>query len=184
MPRALAFRYARALADLVLETGSAADPGAVTAEIESFERALEACPDLRLALASPTVPPARKRAVVGRLAKTLPLSSLVVRFLYVLIDHRRAALLADVREAFEAVVDERLGIVRADVASARALSPAQRERILAALARLTGKQARARFRVDQSLIGGVVARIGSTVYDGSILGQLHGLKQRLAGVAY
>jgi F-type H+-transporting ATPase subunit delta len=183
MPRALAVRYARALADLVLEPGSGAEPGAVTAEIESFAQAIVACPDLGLALGSPMVPPARKRAVVGRLAQSLPLSSLVSRFLYVLIDHRRTELIGDVREAFEAVVDERLGIVRADVASARELTPAERERILASLARLTGRQARARFRVERGLIGGAMARIGSTVYDGSVRGQLQGLKQRLVGVA-
>jgi F-type H+-transporting ATPase subunit delta len=73
--------------------------------------------------------------------------------------------------------------VRADVASARELTPAERERILASLARLTGRQARARFRVERGLIGGAMARIGSTVYDGSVRGQLQGLKQRLVGVA-
>jgi F-type H+-transporting ATPase subunit delta len=183
MPRALAFRYARALADLVLEPGSAAEPQGIAAEIESFQRTLEAWPDLRLALESPTVPAARKRAVVGRLAECLPLSDLIRRFLFVLIDHRRVELLGDVHEAFQAVIDERLGLVRADVASARILGPEERRRILATLGRLTGLQARADFRVEPELIGGVVARIGSTVYDGSIRGQLQGLKQRLAGVA-
>jgi F-type H+-transporting ATPase subunit delta len=184
MPRALAFRYARALADLVLEPGSTADPQAVAAEIESFERTLEAWPDLKLALESPTVPAARKRAVVGRLADSLPLSSLVRRFLFVLIDHRRVALLGDLREAFQAVIDERSGLVRADVVSARLLGPAEREEVVATLGRLTGREARAEFRVERELIGGVVARIGSTVYDGSIRGQLQGLKQRLTGVAF
>jgi F-type H+-transporting ATPase subunit delta len=183
MPRALAFRYARALADLVLDPASTADPQAVTAEIELFETTLGAWPDLRLALESPTVPAARKRAVVGRLAESLPLSDLIRRFLFVLIDHRRVALLGDVREAFQAVIDERLGLVRADVVSARLLGPEERARILATLGRLTGHEARAEFRVERELIGGVVARIGSTVYDGSIRGQLQGLKQRLTGVA-
>lgn len=183
MPRALAFRYARALADLALKPGSEVDPHAVTAEIESFERALADSKDLKLVLESPTVPPARKRAVVGRLAEALPLSSLARRFLFVLIDHRRVALVADVREAFQSTIDERLGIVRADVASARTLSPAEREQVLAALGRLTGKQARGDFRVERELIGGVIARLGSAVYDGSVRGQLQGLKQRLAGVA-
>jgi len=85
------------------------DAHGVTVEIESFEQALVACPDLKLALESPTVPPARKRAVVGRLAESLPLSSLVLRFFYVLIDQRRVALIGDVREAFQAVIDERQG---------------------------------------------------------------------------
>jgi len=183
MPQALAFRYARALADLVLEPGSKTDPQAVTAEIELFQHTLDAVADLKLVLESPTVPAARKRAVVARLSDSLPLTSLIRRFLYVLIDHRRVPMLGDVREAFQAVIDERLGLVRADVASARPLGSEERERILATLGRLTGLQARAEFRVERELIGGVVARIGSTVYDGSIRGQLQGLKQRLVGVA-
>jgi F-type H+-transporting ATPase subunit delta len=183
MPQALAFRYARALADLVLDPATKTDPQAVTAEIELFQRTLAGSPDLKLVLESPTVPAARKRAVVGRLAEFLPLTGLMRRFLFVLIDHRRVPLLGDVREAFQAVIDERLGLVRAAVASARPLGPEERERILATLGRLTGLEARAEFSVERDLIGGVVARIGSTVYDGSIRGQLQGLKQRLEGVA-
>ncbi len=183
MPRALAFRYARALADLVLAPGAGVDPQSVTAEIELFERTLVECPDLKVALESPTVAPARKRAVVGRLAELLPLTSLMRRFLFVLINHRRVNLIGDAGEAFQAVIDERTGIVRADVVSARVLGTDERGRILATLGRLTGKQARADFRVERDLIGGVMARIGSTVYDGSIRGQLRGLKKRLEGVA-
>lgn len=176
-------RYARALADLVLEPASAVDPAGVTAEIELFERTLVDWPDLKLVLESPTVPAARKRAVVGRLAESLPLTGLIRRFLFVLIDHRRVELLGDVRKAFQDVIDERLGLVRADVVSARVLGPEDRERIRITLGRLTGLQARADFRVERELIGGVLARIGSTVYDGSIRGQLQELKQRLAGGA-
>ncbi len=183
MPRALAFRYARALAALVLEPGSTVEPQAVAADLASFEQTLTAWTDLKLVLESPTVPPARKRAVVRRLGESLPLSGLVCRFLYVLIDRRRVALIGDIREAYPAVIDARLGVVRAGVVSARPLGPAEREEILATLSRLTGKQARADFRVERNLIGGVVARIGSTVYDGSIRGHLQGLKHRLTGAA-
>jgi F-type H+-transporting ATPase subunit delta len=178
MPGALAFRYGRALADLALP---ALDPAAIAAELGLFEQTLAECRDLQIALESPTVPPARKRAVIARLAGLLPFSDLVRRFLCVLTDHRRTALIGEVREAFEAVVDERLGIVRADVVSAKPLAERERQEIVGTLTRLTRKQARALFRVEDGLIGGVVARIGSTVYDGSIRGQLQGLRQKLAG---
>jgi F-type H+-transporting ATPase subunit delta len=177
MPNALAFRYARALAD----AASAAEVQAVTGDLLTFESTLEASPDLRTALQSPAVPPARKRAVVGRLAKALSLSSLARRFLMVLIDHRRMAIVGGVREAFEAVMDERLGVARVDVVSARELTPAQRSAIAAEVGRVTGKQARAQFSIREDLIGGVVARVGSTVFDGSVRGQLEALKRRLAG---
>ncbi len=182
MPSALAFRYARALADVVTKPESGIDAQAVAAELAGFERLIEESADLRTALESPAVPPPKKRAVVARLAKELPVSDVVRRFLFVLVDHRRAALLHDVVEAFEAVMDERLGIARADVASARPLSEGQQQQVIAGLAKLTGKQARARFRIESGLIGGVMARVGSTVYDGSIRGQLDALRQRLAGV--
>jgi F-type H+-transporting ATPase subunit delta len=181
MPSALAFRYGRVLADLAFAPGQKWDAAAMAAELASFEQAMQENRNLTIALESPAVPPARKRAVVAQLAALLPLSDLVRRFLCVLIDHRRTALIGEAREAFGAVVDERLGIVRAEVASARPLSESERQEITGSLSQLTRKQAVARFRVEDALIGGVVARIGSTVYDGSIRGQLQGLRQKLAG---
>ncbi|HEX8985567.1 MAG TPA: ATP synthase F1 subunit delta [Bryobacteraceae bacterium] len=181
MPSALAFRYARALADVVAKTGAEIDAQTATAELGGFEQVLAGSAELKTALESPSVPPQRKRAVINRIARMVPVSDPIRRFLLVLTDHRRAALLGDVREAFEQVMDERLGIARAEVISARPLSPPQQQEIIAGLARLTGQQARARFRVEDGLIGGVVARLGSTVYDGSIRGQLDAIRQRLAG---
>jgi F-type H+-transporting ATPase subunit delta len=181
MAGAVAFRYARALADLASKPEAAADPQGVIADLEKFERALAASQDLRNAMQSPAVPPARKRAVMSRLANQLSLSDLVRRFLMVLIDHRRAPLLGEIREAFETVMDERLGVVRVDVLSARDLTATQRDELLKEFSRATGKKARARFEVDASLIGGVIAKVGSTVFDGSLRGQLQALKARMAG---
>jgi F-type H+-transporting ATPase subunit delta len=182
MPSALAFRYARALADVATQPGSAADVDAVTAQLAAFEALIAEVPDLKIALESPAIQPARKRSVVEWLAKRLDTTDLVRRFLCVIIDHRRADQLHDIRVAFEAVADERMGIARAEVTSARPLSKPQQQQVIDGLARLTGKQTRAQFTVQESLIGGVVARIGSTVYDGSVRGQLDALRQRLAGV--
>lgn len=179
MPTALAFRYAHALAGLAAKSGIEAQ--AISGELSVFQQMLAASAGLRVALESPAVPPARKRAVVERLAQALPLSDLVRRFVLVLTDHRRTPLLPEIHEALESVVDERLGVVRAEVASARPLEEGQQRDILGGLARLTGRETRARFAVREELIGGVVARIGSTVYDGSVRGQLEALKRRLAG---
>jgi F-type H+-transporting ATPase subunit delta len=179
MPTALASRYARALADVVLKTGAKAE--AVLAELDGFRQALAVSPDLKRALESPAVPPARKHAVIAQLEKMLAGAGLVRRFLMVLIDHRRMGLLEEIREAFETEMDERLGIASAEVTSARPLNERQRAEVLRGLSRLTGRQTRARFAVREELIGGTVAQIGSTVYDGSVRGQLEGLRQRLAG---
>lgn len=180
MTSAIASRYAGALVDVVTGPAAKIEPRAVLAELQAFEQLLAESPELNGALLSPAVPPARKRALVERLAAMLPLSPLTMRFLFVLLDHRRTAILSGIREAFEILLDERLGVVRVEVASARELTPAQREAIEAALAQVTGRQPRAQFSTDSGLIGGVVARVGSTIYDGSVRGQLETLKHRLA----
>jgi len=177
---AVATRYASALADVVTAPGSSVRPEDALAELRSFDTALRSSAELHSALTSPAVPPGRKRAVVGRIADALKLSRITRNLLFVLIDHRRIAALDAVLHSFEIVVDERLGFARAEVASARELTEAQRTALNERLEKLTGKRIRARFAVDQTLIGGVVARIGSTVYDGSVRGQLDALGQRIA----
>lgn len=179
MPQALASRYARVLADLVTEPGSALQPQAVAQELESFESAWAVSAGLRGVLLAPSVPPARKRTVITQLARAMALSDLVKRFLFVLIDHRRTELLPEIQEAFQSEIDARTGVLRAEVSAARELTPAQRERLAQGLARLTGQQVRTRFSIRPELIAGLVARIGSTVYDGSLRGQLEALQRQL-----
>ena len=115
-----------------------------------------------------------------RIAELLKLSRISLNFLYVLIDHRRIAALSGIIDSFELIVDERLGFARAEVSAARYLAEPQRAALTSVLERLTGKRIRMRFAVDQRLIGGVVARIVSTVYDGSVRGQLASLGRRLS----
>jgi len=177
---AVATRYANALADVVAATGSPLAPQAAISELRAFESALRSSPELNNALITPAVPGSRKKAVIGRIADLLKLSRISRNLLFVLIDHRRIASLSDILQTFETVLDERLGFARADVASARGLTDDQRSALTACLERLTGKRIRTQFAVDQALIGGVMARIGSTVYDGSVRGQLLGLQRRLS----
>ncbi len=179
MARAVASRYARALADLVLDPAKGLAPQTATGDLAAFEQVVSASPELRSVLLSPAVTPSRKRAVVTRLAGQLGVSRLVKNFLYVLIDHRRTGMLPEVREAFQALIDERTGTVEADVTTARPLAAEQREAVSARLGRVTGKQVRCKFSLDEDLIGGVVTRIGSTIYDGSVRGQLDALRRRL-----
>lgn len=177
---AVAARYANALADVVTARASALRPQDAVAELRSFESALSGSPELQNALMTPSVPVGRKRAVVMRIATLLGLSRISCNFLFVLIDHRRIASLPEIVRSFETILDERLGFARAEVASARELNEEQRTALTAQLERLTGKRIRPQFEVDQALIGGVVARIASTVYDGSVRGQLGSLRRRLS----
>jgi F-type H+-transporting ATPase subunit delta len=179
MPHAVSIRYARALADAILDSKSGLEPGRAWQELRSFAEIVRDSAELRNVLLSPAVSAARKRAVVGRFASTLPLSKLIRNFLFVLIDRRRIGMLDEVIDAFESEIDARLGIVRAQVTTAAPLDDTQRAEMQATLARVAGKQVRADFKVDPALIGGAVARIGSTIYDGSVRGQLDTLRTRL-----
>jgi F-type H+-transporting ATPase subunit delta len=176
---AVANRYAKALADVVTAPASAVRTEDCLAELRAFEATLAASPALRNALDTPAVPVGRKRAVVGRIADILQPSRITRNFLFVLVDRRRIAQLPVIIQSFEMIAEERLGFARAEVSAARELSESQRSALEKELERLTGKRIRMRLAVDGALIGGVVARIGSTVYDGSVRGQLSGLGRQL-----
>jgi F-type H+-transporting ATPase subunit delta len=179
MSPVVASRYARALADVVLRPGSGIEPATAAGQLRAFEEVLAASAELRNALLSPAVAPVRKRAVVSRLGGALGLTRVVENFLFVIIDHRRIALLAQIRQALEGLLDERLGVVRAEVASACRLTEPQRAALAAELTQLTGKRVRCEFSTDEALVGGVKTRIGSTIYDGSVRGQLDSLRRRM-----
>jgi F-type H+-transporting ATPase subunit delta len=177
---AVAARYANALADVVTASTSPLRPQDAISELRAFTSVLEGSSGLHNALTTPAVPGGRKKAVVGRIADALKLSRITRNFLYVLVDHRRIAALAQIVHSFELVLDERLGFARAEVASASEIGEPLRSALNAELERLTGKRISMRFTVDKALIGGVVARIGSTVYDGSVRGRLESLGRRLS----
>ncbi len=176
---ALASRYASALVDVATGPSSGVDPHQVLQDLRSFAEVFSGSPELRNALTSPSVPLARKRAVIGAIGEKLAISRIARNFLFVLTDHRRIAMLAEVLEAFDLLLDERLGFTRAEISSARELDQGQRDSLSHELERLTGKKMRMRYAMDSELLGGLVARIGSTVYDGSVRGQLEALGRRL-----
>jgi F-type H+-transporting ATPase subunit delta len=178
---AVASRYASALVDVALDPKSQVEPGQIAGQLRAFATMLASSAELRHALASPSVATGRKRAVIGRIADGLELSRIGRNFLYVLISHRRMDALDAVVDAFEVLLDERLGFRRANVTSARELDAGQRAALEAELAKITGKRVRLKFATDAGLIGGAVARIGSTVYDGSVKGRLETLGRQLRG---
>jgi F-type H+-transporting ATPase subunit delta len=130
-------------------------------------------------LLSPSVPNARKRAVIQKIAAAMEIGRLVRNFLFVLIDHRRVGILSEIMDEAAVILDARLGFLRADVVSAAPLSESRRHEISTGLEQVTGKKIRLELSVDPELIGGIMARVGSTVYDGSIRGRLDALRERL-----
>jgi F-type H+-transporting ATPase subunit delta len=177
---AVATRYANALADIVTARGSALTPQAALAELQDFHFAVGQSPELAAALQTPAIAGSRKKAVIGRIAEALKLSPITRNFLYVLTDHRRIGLLGEIIQAFESAMDERMGIIPAEISSAFEMDEAGRESLAEELEKITGKRIRMSFAIDRSLIGGVVAKVGSTIYDGSVRGSLQSLEQRLS----
>jgi F-type H+-transporting ATPase subunit delta len=179
----VAARYANALADVVTSPSSPLPPEQALAELRSLEETLTESQALREALATPAVPGSRKKAVMGRIAEKLAISRITRNFLFVLVDHRRAGLLPEIVRTLEVSLDERLGFARAEIASPMELTEPQRKALQAQLERRTGKRLRPQYAIDPSLVGGVVARIGSTIYDGSVRGRLKALERRLSAGA-
>ena len=172
-------RYARALVDVVTAPNSGIDGKQVLAQLQTVNATIQESTDLRNALLSPAVSPSRKRAVMERILEPMNLVRQVRNFLFVVIDHRRIHQLSSTVEAFDLFLDERLGYVRADVSSAQALNDQQRSELESELSRLAGKKAKPRFTTDPALLAGVIARVGSTVYDGSVRGQLERMRAKL-----
>ncbi len=174
--KALAQRYASALVDVALEQGTAPQ---VKAELAGFAALLGESTDLQNFLASPAIVRESKQAVIEKLVARLGASRTLRNFLFVLVENRRASLLPQIQEAFEALLHARMGVAEAQVTSVAELSAEQRTDLNRVLERLTGKRVEARYGVDPALIGGAVVRIGSTIYDGSVREQLNRLRATL-----
>lgn len=172
-------RYARAFADVVIE--KKLDPRQVEDELWSFVRIVESVPDLRTVWENPSVQAQQKRAVLDQIIARIGGSRMLRNFVAVLIDHRRVVALPEIARQFEFDLNERLGMADAEVTSARALSDEEKGALEARVGEVTGKKVRARYKTDAKVLGGAVVKVGSTIYDGSIRGQLEKLKQELSG---
>ena len=175
--RAAAARYARALFDVALHERQDLDQ--IAGELSGVSALVAGNEPLARALSHPAIPAARKRGVVAALLAQSPVHPLLSRTLLLLADRDRLALLPDLTAAFRSRVMDHQQVVRAEVTTAMEL-PADRVAALRqGLAAATGRQVQLETRVDPSIVGGAVTRIGSTVYDGSVTTQLAKLKERL-----
>jgi F-type H+-transporting ATPase subunit delta len=176
---AVARRYATALADVVAKNGQA---DAVKAELKQWEVLIVSNAELHEVFGNPSIPHAKKENVLDALIKRSGPSKTVSNFLRVLLQNGRLIDLPEINERFASVLEERSGIVSGDVISARELADAQKKELEKNLEKLTGKKVRLNFEIDESIIGGVVTRVGSTVYDSSVRTQLANLKDELLNV--
>lgn len=175
--RVAATRYARALFDVAL--AERVDLEAILRELESAAALVSQNAALHRALSNPAIPAARKRGVIEELLARSPVPPILARLLLLLADRDRLTLLPDVAGAFRSRLMDHQQVVRAQVTTAVPLPADRITALQQGLEELTGRQVRLDVQVDPAIVGGAVARIGSTVYDGSITTQLEKMKQRL-----
>ena len=174
----IARRYAAALADVAIERHEERE---VQAELDHWASMIEANTQLKEVFANPTVAYDQKRKVLDDLISRTRVRETTASFLRVLLKNQRLSQLREVAARFGQVLDERSGVVAATVTTARPIPEDLRNALQQALTEATGRKVRLSFTTDESIIGGLVARIGSTIFDGSVQGLLDGLSEDLAG---
>jgi len=174
----VARRYASALADVVLKSGEARK---VQEELLTWERMFQTSPVLPEVFGNPTIALDQKRAVLNKLIDRSKPTATTANFLKVLLQNQRLMDLGEINKKFAEILDIRAGMVAATVTTARTVPDNAQERLHAKLLSVTGKKVRINFTTDSELIGGLVTRIGSTVYDGSVRNHLQQIKAKMAG---
>jgi F-type H+-transporting ATPase subunit delta len=174
--RASASRYAKALLDVMIQEGK---PEQAEQELASHVDLFERHEELRKAMLNPAVPVTAKRGVMQQLVARLQPSRPVGKLMVLLAERDRLELLPDLLAAYRDRLMDHLQVVRAEVRTAVSLPEDRAAQLQQRLAELTGRRVTMSATVDPSIIGGVVARIGSTVYDGSVATQLARIKSKL-----
>ena len=174
--RESAAKYARALLDVAIHES---DPAQIERSLTEFAELIAGNTELRDTLTHPAVPASSKQNVVRQLAERLQLPAPLGKLLQMLAERDRIALLPDLVEVYSERLLEHQQVVRAEVTTAVPLSAERMDGLRARLAQATGRQVTMTTKVDPELIGGVVARVGSTVYDGSVATQLAKMREKL-----
>jgi F-type H+-transporting ATPase subunit delta len=175
----VASTYSRAFADVVL--GAHLDAGHSIAELRTIATLLSESTQLRRVWENPAIPADQKRRILDVIAERDKISKQVRNLIAVLIDHRRMHFFEAIIVQLEKELDARLGFAEAQITSARELADAEKRNFETQVQKLTGKKVRAHYDEDASLLGGAILRIGSTIYDGSVKGQLERIRQEISG---
>jgi F-type H+-transporting ATPase subunit delta len=175
--RTAATRYARALLDVSVK--EQADLSQIEAQLTEFRDLITQHELLAKVLLNPAVPAPRKRALIAELVSRAGLQPVVGRMLVLLAERDRLVIVPDMIAAFRERLQELQHVVRAEVTTAMPLAAERAQQLEQSIAAATGRTVRLSTRVDPAIIGGLVARVGSTVYDGSVTNHLQRMKQRL-----
>jgi F-type H+-transporting ATPase subunit delta len=170
--------YARAFADVVFDRRL--DPAKALQQVKDFAAMYSENKNLREVWEAPSIPAEQKRNLLDAIAGRQGGSREVRNFVAVLIDHRRIGFIEPIAKQLESEINQRLGLVEAEITSARELSAPERQSLEAQVEKVTGKKVRARYALDGSVLGGAIVRVGSTIYDGSVKGSLERFREQLS----
>jgi F-type H+-transporting ATPase subunit delta len=170
-------QYAKAFADIAIAQGA---PQTAVKQLADFGEAFAESGELRNFLGSPAVDLQAKHRVIEKIVARQGGGRIVRNFVFVILDHHRAHLLPEIIAGVQEVVRQRQGIAEAEVSSAVELSSVQKMELAKTLSRLTGKRIEPKYSLDPALLGGAIARVGDTIYDGSLRSRLAEMRTRLA----
>jgi F-type H+-transporting ATPase subunit delta len=170
-------RYASAFADVV--TAVKLDSAAVDQKLTDFLATWQGSPELREFFENPAIAVNDKVAILDKLNAKIGMQKELRNLIAVLISHGRITHVAEVAEGYRRLLQEQMGVFPAEITTARPLDAKEREALLAEVGKLAGGKVEASFKLDASILGGTVVRIGSTVYDGSVRGRLDRLREAL-----
>jgi F-type H+-transporting ATPase subunit delta len=160
-------------------TAAHLDTTGIDGQFTDFLATWNGSADLREFFVNPAIPAVQKVWFLDKLNAKMGLQKELRNLIAVLIDNGRISAVAEVAASYRKLLQDQLGICQAEITTARELDPAERESLLAGVGRLAGARIEASFKLDKSILGGTVVRIGSTVYDGSVRGRLDRLKEAL-----
>lgn len=174
---ALSLRYARAFSQVAVATHL--DTGAAQAQLRDLAGTLAESRDLREVMGNPSIPMPQKLKVLDAIASRLGMVREVRNFVAVIVSHQRLDDLNEILREYAVLADQQAGMAEAEIVTARPLNDQDRTELEQQVAKLAGSRVRTTYTLDPSLLGGAVVKIGSTVHDGSLRGQLEQLKQTL-----
>jgi F-type H+-transporting ATPase subunit delta len=170
-------QYARAFADVVLQTRL--DAAAIDRQLNDFLAAWDSSGPLREVFENPAIAEPQKIAILDKMNAKLGMVKELRNFIAVITRNGRIASVHEIAQAYRTELQERQGIRQAEIVTARELNEKERNALLAGVGQLAGAKIQATFKLDPSILGGTVVRIGSTVYDGSVKGRLERLREEL-----
>ena len=176
--RTVARRYAKGLLGAV-KTVAPGQEEAIRDQVAAIVEAVRGHAALQLLVINPTIAAPRKTAILAEIGAKLGVAEVVTRFLAVVADKERLDHLELISAVFAELVDEHLGIVTANVTTPAPLNPGQKVELEKSLREATGAEVRLSVDTDETMLGGIVTRIGDLVYDGSLRGHLSRIRERL-----